>query len=638
MFLSVASTRPFYYDSRRYWILRKSFGSVFSLLDYHHSLRGYAFPWLLRLDSDLLHPVTSDRDVVVRTLSLVLVPLLLSVLVPAISREISPATKLTVWRILLLNFLFFLFWRNDLLQPLSDLPALTLMAAGVLVLLRTRRVIAAVGAGIAFGLAVNFRNAYLLAAIAALALLVLLERRPKRLAARMGAITVGALLVLLPQIAINLKHYNRLSPLPVESSSLTKFQLMEGIQLDRYETNVGSGIPRFLRFENRALRAQVGPNRSTFDSLGEYGGFVWDHPVDVAATYARHLFNGVDVGFGGSYIEDVRDRGVVVPLLNYLVIALALASICTRWIRRGSARWTGRVTWFLAILIAACTPGILGAVEVRFLLPLHLTLLAACTLCASRADLPVSGPRRTAAAALVGAFVAVSFALSASTMGSLSARPLLVDGSPTPLLVDGLPTGNLSPPDDRRMIAARRIRATPTPNQPSVPCVPIGTSPLLAPESKTLLRAPDKDVDVRLRRYGLAWISIGRIAKGSTVLVDLPALGFASPWMLRAVGACRVLMQPAAKIVRPSPGARVKGVVPLLAAITNVYPTTVEFHLSGEGIADANLGAADFILYGWGLRWDSISVPNGTYSLTCVVVDSAGNSDVSTGVTVEVAN
>ena len=74
----------------------------------------------------------------------------------------------------------------------------------------------------------------------------------------------------------------------------------------------------------------------------------------------------------------------------------------------------------------------MGAVETRFLMPLHLTLLAATALCLTRADLPETPRLRAVAGAGVVAAVLAAFAFSAGTLSSLQPRPMYVDGRVVP--------------------------------------------------------------------------------------------------------------------------------------------------------------------------------------------------------------
>jgi hypothetical protein len=201
----------------------------------------------------------------------------------------------------------------------------------------------------------------------------------------------------------------------------------------------------------------------------------------------------------------------------------------------------------------------------------------------------------------------------------------------------GTPDGTSTTHPDARIVALGAIRPIETSRRPVGRCVAVGFSYLLPPTSTTSLRADSGDVHVRLRRFGSDWVSIGLIRDGTTSLIELPGLQASKPWILQAPGACLVRGSPTSTIIRPEDSAEVTGSTQLVAVTQNVYTTRLEFHLSGPGRSDTPIGNA-IPLYGWFLRWDSTSVPNGEYALTSVVVDSAGNRDSSDAVRVTVNN
>lgn len=428
LYLALAEHRDLAFDGQFYWTLSDGFDPAFDVTDHSDGLRGYAFPLLLRLARELARPLSDDPAVVVRLLGLALVPALLCVLVPAIAARLSPRCAVTVPRLLLLNALFFLSWRLDLLHPLSDIPALTAMAVGVWLTLRSRSPVVAGLAGVAWGVAMNMRPAYLAAVLVALATLALVEREGRRLAARSLGAVLGIALALLPQVAANIEHHDTASPVPVDSSNLTRLQLFQGVQLVRYETYVGDDprYPAGLRFQHDELSA-VARRDGEFESIGAYLAFVADNPTQVATVYVLHAVNGVDTRFGGTYVE-VLDRGVsLASVLNYAVLVIAAASLLAHRARGPGIVWRSPVTWYSVVLLAACGPAIVGAVEPRFLLPLHLTLGASFALCVKVSDLPSTARGRIAALAALIVLVAGLEAASAASLDRLPELP-----NPTP--------------------------------------------------------------------------------------------------------------------------------------------------------------------------------------------------------------
>jgi hypothetical protein len=428
VYLIVAADRSFQWDAGQYWFLSIEGGPAFDPSSFGSDLRAYAYPWLLRVWTEVTSPISDDAGVVVRLGSLALVPLLLSVLVPMIGRSLRPDLPVTVQRILVLNALFFAFWRQDLLFPLTDIPALVAVSVGVLLTLRVPTLPGALGAGVAFGMGFVMRPSYVLAVAAAIALIFLVELVPRRLVLRMLVMVAGVSLALAPQVASNVRAFDSWSPATITSSSLFEYQLYMGLRMQRYDTYTGvpaEGFTGQMVYEDRSLREELAGTGS-MGPLGQhlspssYLEIVRRRPAEVTSLYARHALNGLDPRFGGTYVDRLDGHSPLVPLLNYVVVAIAVLGMAIRWRRRGSTTWRGPVTWFSAVLLASCLTAVTSAVEVRFMLPLHLTLLAAFAFGTSREDLPTT-PRGRLVSAVVLVVVVVGWSLvTEATLDSLS--------------------------------------------------------------------------------------------------------------------------------------------------------------------------------------------------------------------------
>ncbi len=64
--------------------------------------------------------------------------------------------------------------------------------------------------------------------------------------------------------------------------------------------------------------------------------------------------------------------------------------------------------------------------------------------------------------------------------------------------------------------------------------------------------------------------------------------------------------------------------------------TRVEFHATGGTLNNALVGNAALTIYGWIYVWNSDLVAQGTYTLTSVAFDTAGNSTTSAPITIKV--
>ncbi|WP_354582955.1 hypothetical protein [Hymenobacter sp. UYCo722] len=367
-----------YYDAEDYWQLGHRFvrHGRFELLGYDDAMRGYAYPLVnfgcLAVRKALSWPAVT----VVKLLNSVLAGLLFGIVGPRLwQASIGAPQPPSLVRRLVWVALAFVFWRDYFNFSLSDFPALGALGAG-LWLVQRPRLRAALLAGAALALAINIRPIYLASVLPALGLLWV-GRPPRRVwGARLAALLLGAGLVLAPQWLINLRHFNANTPLVLSQSktlaihNLYLQKLKWGLLHEKYESSVGHELPTgqllFLDAAGAAvLRAE---GLSAIDSPSQYLGLVTRHPLALAGIYARHLFAGLDISHPTPYLKRWAPSRPM-QLLNYALWFWAALVALRRWP-------TIREALVLAALLLPCLAVIPLSMEVRFLLPLHLLLLA----------------------------------------------------------------------------------------------------------------------------------------------------------------------------------------------------------------------------------------------------------------------
>jgi hypothetical protein len=428
----------FYYDATEYWRLRDRFehNGHFSLVAYDSPWRGYSLPLLNHVLQVLASAAGLTGVTIVKIFGAFLAATLGVVVLPRLARQLFPAASIGPLRVLALNALIFLYWRDHFDFPLSDFPSLLLVAIGILGLLRTTTSGYLV-CGLCFGLAANMRPAYLPAAIAAVGMAGLLPLRRWNWRQRGAAATLvlaGALVVSLPQMLINHHQRGTWNPVSSKAREITLLQLWQGMRAQKYETYVGSvaGYPQpdvfYLDPATRhvleqehispARRPYIGATYLEFPSYRKYVGMVVDHPGGMAAAYVRRLFNGLDVQYPTPYVRDLRDRSTFLSLLQYTLMFVAIARLAVVDARRalGRIRWAGVV-----LLLIPCATAVTGAVEPRFLLPLQaLIYMLVCFGPATRASLLGEGVgRRVSLAVSYVAFVLVCLSLSSATLAQI---------------------------------------------------------------------------------------------------------------------------------------------------------------------------------------------------------------------------
>jgi len=235
-------------------------------------------------------------------------------------------------------------------------------------------------------------------------------------------VLAGALVVSVPQIAINHHQRSSWSPAVTGASEIGSGQLGWGLVLQKYETYVGrpSEYPgqRVFYFDPLANGVREAEGISEITSYRRYVEVLLRHPVSMAASYALHTFNGLDVRHATPYIRDLRGSHVAASLLLYTLVFAAIA----RLVLPGARRALGEIRWVaLGLLIVPALTATPGAIEPRFFLTVHLlVLMLVCFGPESTAwFFPAGTGRRVRLVVAYVAFVIVCVTLSAATRAQI---------------------------------------------------------------------------------------------------------------------------------------------------------------------------------------------------------------------------
>jgi hypothetical protein len=438
-----SADRMFYADAANYWSLARSFdsGDGFSLDSYTDRLRGYSIPLLWKVVQQLSHAAGVDEIVGFRIFSALLGSALLAVVLPTLWAFLL-GCRIALVPTLLFSTLGLLYWRGHLLYPLSDIPALLLLATGVLCLPREDRAwgyTTAAAAGACLALAANARPIHA-AALPLSGLLVCwyCARAERRRLVTGCAFLLSASLALVPQARINLSVKGSLNPFAAADSdpnqpSLYAQQLAWGIAIQRYETNVGGRFPDAVIFTDgrgqdllpvpRNQDPRVALAGRPFD-FGAYLNLLTSNPWFFASAYARHLFNGLDVAYSTPYVQRVAPRQVAMAALNYAVLTVALVQLMSGLVRlKFRHRLSGRRLMAGLTFVAPAVLAVPTAVEPRFLLPIWMLAYGSVVF-----RLPDAGLRRPSfALATAVAGVAFGFALESVTYSNILDAPQTFD-------------------------------------------------------------------------------------------------------------------------------------------------------------------------------------------------------------------
>jgi hypothetical protein len=144
---------------------------------------------------------------------------------------------------------------------------------------------------------------------------------------------------------------------------------------------------------------------------------------------------------------------------------------------------------------------------------------------------------------------------------------------------------------------------------------------------------------------GKTWLNIQGAT--STTYTTGTLTPFVTGWQLRAVftdssgsattSAATITVTPTTNVVLPANGATVSGNGALDATASSGV-NSVLYEITGGSLHQAVIATGTLTFYGWLARWNSTSVPNGSYTLQSVVTYPNGVSGTSAGVTITVNN
>jgi hypothetical protein len=430
-----------YYDADEYWHFAGQFWSSghFCFQSFDSILRGYLYPLLLAPLTRIASIWEVSPITLTRTVGLGTAAALFGVVGPGLWQALGthPARPLSVGRRLVFGLLGFGFWRGYFNFPLTDFPALLLLASGLWLLLRGRSASSQLMAGLAIAATVNMRPIYL----AALPLVFGLnmwwhwlksDAQSPRLVkgGRCLAFGVGMCLVMAPQLLINRTHFGVSSPFVLTAKphepNLYIGLMRLGVHFQKYETNVGPDYPSarvfFADAEGDALFNSLKQAAPT--TVAQYVRAASTHAPALVRLLARHGFNGLDVQYATPYITKIYVGSWGLAFANYTIIMagfVVMLRLAWRWHTQASIP----VVAVLVVLLAPCVALLPVVMECRFLMPLHLLLCAAVAFGASplRSWRAASAARRTVGALLYMGGLVACFAASASTQRQLVGKP-----------------------------------------------------------------------------------------------------------------------------------------------------------------------------------------------------------------------
>lgn len=433
IYLPLTDYTKLYFDAGGYWQGAKSYYGTgrFAFFSFFQQ-RGYLFSLLLAPFTKLEQTYGWVPLRITRLLGASVAAAVFGWAGPALWQAVRGGAPIPLGRRLLFAVLGFLLWRDYFNFSLTDFPALLALSIALVSLLRGRGLASALLAGAAVAAAANMRPVYQ-AALPAVGLLTLLPPLGRAWwwgGARTATLLLGAALVLWPQLKSNDDHLGIRSPwvitsLPSQPNLYLK-QLEWGLQMQKYETSVASDYPMAqMRFEDKRGQALFqATGLAEFTEPHQYLELCLGRPWRAGGVWLRHLFNGLDVQYASPYIQEVFTPTWALAWLNYSLIWGGLFVLLVRRWQRPTSGWVRPVLVLMALLVP-CAATLPTAIECRFLLPLHLLLMAAVAFGAAPLRWWQQATRRGRTALVVSyvAVVVAGFSASASSQSHLAIIP-----------------------------------------------------------------------------------------------------------------------------------------------------------------------------------------------------------------------
>ena len=401
-----ATTYP--YDAGLYWDL----SSPSTFFNFPTNIRGYFYPFLL-LPAHAIAEISGDlAPYAFRIYSSILYAFALTIVLPSFYVRVFGG-KISLLRRLIVPLLVATLFRGVVIYPLSDLPSFILIVGCANLLLSikiskkmsVRSTIYLVASGVlAYG-AYNTRTIYLFPALFIFFLVPFVIYKGQLFKTKLVAtllLTLGVCLAGLPQATINLNNQGKFTPVviaQVTDKSLFALQLMWGVTIQRYSTNIGPGAAPGQYFMERAgLRLFESEDLSNAEiSVATYLSLVANNPMHFVGTYTRHVINGLDLRDGEVYMQDATIPHNTLAAINFSTLFLGLwilhirraqslaqeergQGIINQYTLFSKSRSSPISSWrlWLALLLLPVLAIIPGAIETRFFLAIH--FLIYCTI------------------------------------------------------------------------------------------------------------------------------------------------------------------------------------------------------------------------------------------------------------------
>lgn len=366
-------------DAGHYWTISLDFvkDGHFAFSNFTNNLRSYVFPFILHVLYSIFKLIKDDHIFYIRISNILILSIGLAFIqIPFF--EFLFKRKISFIQGALYITIYVFFWTDFLYYPMTDSLAISIFMACVLIIATFKT---------------NFINTFFLFFL----LMSLVYIRPiyacvfpffigyflyklyknenslfnKSIIILLGAL--GVFIVMIPQILINKKLFNILSPalqtqnVYAVNRGLYLQQLLWGTQYQKYDVQINNNYYSNSVLYDEPNGKEIFENEQMNNILNniEYLKVVFNHLPDYILIYYRHIFNALDLRYNQIYIKNIYARSSILAAFNYSLLFLFIIILLKKLIH---FRWRNEY-FFGLLLLLPCVFIIPTVVENRFFLP-----------------------------------------------------------------------------------------------------------------------------------------------------------------------------------------------------------------------------------------------------------------------------
>lgn len=393
-----------YFDSDYYWNIGDSvFSGGFDLFAFPRTFRGYFLPVLYSIIKKVGRKVFHSEMMGLWIFVAVIMATTLTVVLPSFFNLVVNSWR-DFWGLMACCGLLLFFWGDFFLYPLSDMPAIAFMSAGVMLLKRAlenlregkKPYITALICGMCLYTAYNIRATYVYGVVLIVLCMLFFYFKEKNVIKLLIVCLVGGFIIAAPQMAINAHYTGRYSPRVLTeqysdvSANLQTVQVYWGPLYSRYESFIGntSDYPyaavNYVDPVGTEIFKREGVTVENF-SFSRFFKLIIKYPLDFAGIYTRHLVSLLTPLFSQVYISEIVT--VKVFRLLFIIILWLCWGIYTIYVKDRTKCCKVKD---VIIIIGLLIPSVLqffGAPEIRFFFAVHLLLYFYICFCLRWKDL-----------------------------------------------------------------------------------------------------------------------------------------------------------------------------------------------------------------------------------------------------------